>query len=217
MLDSGFIFALFTSIPVGEAIQVIRGWLEKNTSLSERCELSIDQVITLLELFCNTTYFVCDSIFYCQICGTPMVLPISPDAANLVMEDLAEKVLDSAPTKQHVWSHYVDDTFMVLHTYDIQDFADHINSQSEHIKFTIEAEQDGHLAFNDTLVIVNDDGTLKTKIYRKLTNTDQYLNWDSNHRQKHKRSVVSTVLCRTERVVLGPEDVKEEVKHVKRC
>ena len=54
--------ALFTSIPVDEAICVIRGRLEKNSSLSEKRELSIDQIITLLECSLNTTYFVCDSV-----------------------------------------------------------------------------------------------------------------------------------------------------------
>ena len=74
--------------------------------------------------------------------------------------------------------YYVDDTFMILHDYAIQDFTYHINSQSEHIKFTIEAEQDFQLSFLYTLVIVNDDGTPMTKIYCKPTHTDQYLNWD---------------------------------------
>ena len=84
-------------------------------------------------------------------------------------EEKAEKALDSAPTKPHVWYRNVDDTFMILHEYAIQEFTEHINSQSEHIKFTIEAEQDGQLPFLDTLVILNDDSTLKTKIYRKPT------------------------------------------------
>ena len=95
---------------------------------------------------------------------------ISPGVANLAMEDFEEKAQDSAPTKPHVWYRYVDDTVMILHKYSIQDFNIHINSQSEHIKFTtIEAEQDGQLPFLDTLEIVNDHGTLKTKIYCKPT------------------------------------------------
>ena len=77
-------------------------------------------------------------------------------------------------------------------------------------------DQDGQLPFLDTLVIANDDGTLKTKIYHKPPHTDQYLNWDSNHYLEHKRSVVCTLLCRAETVVSEPEDVKEEVEHVKK-
>ena len=92
-------------------------------------------------------------VFYHQIRGTPMGSPISPGVANLAMEDFEEKALDSASTKPHVWYHYVDDTFTILHEYTIQEFTEHINSQNEHIKFSIEAEQDGHLPFLDTLVI----------------------------------------------------------------
>ena len=97
--------------------------------------------------------------------------PISPGVANLAMEDFEEKALDSAPTRPHIWYRYVDDTFTILHEYAIQEFTDHLNSQSQHIKFTIKQEQGGQLPFLDTLLILNDDGTLKTKIYCKPTNT----------------------------------------------
>ena len=106
--------------------------------------------------------------------------------------------------------------FYNLVKYAIQDFTDYINSQSEHIKFTIEAEQDGQLPFLHTLVIVNDDSTLKTKLYCKPTHTDQYLNWDANQHLGHKRSVVCILLCRDAKVVSEMEDVKEEVKHMKK-
>ena len=89
---------------------------------------------------------------------------ISSGVANLAMEDFEEKALDSTPTKPHVWYWYVDDTFTILHEYATQGFTNHINAQSEHIKFTIKAEQGGQLPILDTLVIVNDDDTLKTKI-----------------------------------------------------
>ena len=67
-----------------------------------------------------------------------------------------------------------------------------------------------------TLVIVNDDGTLKTKIYHKSTHNEQYLNCDSIHHMEHKRLVVHTLPSRAETVGLKPEDVEEEVKHVKK-
>ena len=76
--------------------------------------------------------------------------PISPGVVNLAMEDFVEKALDSAPTKPHIWYRYVDGTFTILHEYAIQEFKDHLNFQSQHIKFTIEKEQDCQLAFLDT-------------------------------------------------------------------
>ena len=69
----------------------------------------------MLELSLNTTYFVCDGVFYHQIRGTPIGSHISPRVENLAMEDFEEKALDSVPTKLHVLYRYVDDTFTILH------------------------------------------------------------------------------------------------------
>ena len=106
--------ALFTSIPVDEAILVILGLLQKDISLSARCELSINQMITVLEFSLNTTYVVCDSVFYHQIRCATMGSPISLWVANLAMDDLEETPLDSAHTKPHGWYNYVNDTFIIL-------------------------------------------------------------------------------------------------------
>ena len=93
--------AIFTGIPVDEAIRVIWEMLEKDTSLSNRSDLSMDQIITVLEFSFNTTYFVSDGVFQRHIRVAPMGPPISPGVANLAMEDF-KNALDSAPTKPHV-------------------------------------------------------------------------------------------------------------------
>ena len=58
--------ALFTSIPVTEAVSVIKDRLNQDTTLKDRCELSVNQIITLLEICLNTTYFIYDGVFYKQ-------------------------------------------------------------------------------------------------------------------------------------------------------
>ena len=68
--------------------------------------------------------------------------------------------------------------------------------------------------FLDSLARQEDDGHISTKVYRKPTHTDQYLNWNSNHTLDHKRSVVRTLLRRADKIVTSPDDKKAEIEHV---
>ena len=58
---------------------------------------------------------------------------------------------------------------------------------------TYEMESEGKLSFLDLLIVRNEVGDVKLQIYRKLTHTDQYLNFCSHHPIEHKLSVVRTL------------------------
>ena len=207
--------ALFTSIPVDLALQAIKSKLENDDSWKTFTELHLDQVLTLLELCLTTTYFVFGGQFYKQKFGAP----ISPGVADLCMEVFEEETLAQCPPHlaPNVWYRYVDDTFVTLHEYAIEDFTKYLNSRNQHIQFTREVEENQLIPFLDVCVHLLDDGTIKTSVYRKPTHTDQYLNWDSNHPLDHKRSVVRTLLNRVNTHVSDPQDRAKEKKHVQQA
>ena len=90
----------------------------------------------------------------------------------------------------------------------------HINSINHNIQFTLERE--GHvISFLDIKIMHNDDGSLSTKIYRKPTHTDQYLQFSSHHPTTHKRAVVSTLLKRATSHCSSNSLVQEERSYVK--
>ena len=120
--------------------------------------------------------------------------PISPGVADLCMEVFEEETLANCPPHlaPYVWYHNVDDTFVTLHEYSIEEFTEYLNSRNKLIQFTREANDS--IPFSDVCVHLLDDGSLKTMAKRKPTHTDQYLNWESDHPLDHKRSVFRTLL-----------------------
>jgi len=82
------------------------------------------------------------------------------------------------------------------------------------IKFTYEVEQDGKLPFLDILLERTDSGGLKLCIYRKPTDTNQYLSFSSHHPVEHKLSVVRTLLERIQQLVTVNQGKIQEDAHV---
>ena len=78
--------AVFTSVPVDKALQVITAKLKGDDTLSQRSAISVQQLTELLDFFLNTTYFIYDGCFYQQTHGAAMGSTVSPIVANLYME-----------------------------------------------------------------------------------------------------------------------------------
>ena len=74
-------------------------------------------------------------------------------------------------------------------------FLEEINSKEERIKFTIEKEKNGCIAFLD-LDIRRDGNKVITKVFRKSTHTQKYLDWRSNHPKNVMSGVLKTLLHR---------------------
>ena len=89
--------ALFTSVPVDPALNIINDLLEKDHTLKERTVMEVSDIILLLEFCLKNTYFSFQDQFYEQVEGAAMGSPVSPIVANLYMEYLEQKALVLPP------------------------------------------------------------------------------------------------------------------------
>ena len=96
-LSSYDVSALFTSVPIDPALNVIKDLLVKDNTLKERTVMEVEDIILLLEFCLKNTYFSFQGQFYEQVEGAAMGSPVSPIVANLYMEYLEQKALSTAP------------------------------------------------------------------------------------------------------------------------
>ena len=78
--------ALFTSVPIDPALNIIKDLLVKDNTLKERTVMEVEDIIQLLEFCLKNTYFSFQGQFYEQVEGAAMGSPVSPIVANLYME-----------------------------------------------------------------------------------------------------------------------------------
>ena len=114
-----------------------------------------------------------------------------------------------------LWLRFVDDTFVINKAEHSQALLKHISNQDPHIQFTVEPIQQGSLPFLDTLVTIEPNNTFSTTVYRKLTHTDQYLHWDSNHHITAKQSLFNTLAHRAKVVSSSQDKLDQELQHIK--
>ncbi|XP_078364020.1 uncharacterized protein LOC144648278 [Oculina patagonica] len=169
----------FTSIPVDLAINIVQRKLGETTEWKALTSLTQAQVLDLLSFVLNNSYFSSEGTQYHQVFGCAMGSPVSAVIAGLVMEEIEEKALASAPVKPCWWGRYVDDSNACLKSESIRVFHSHLNSINPHIQFTIEmpttGAEDQTIAFLDTSNTVSASGQVEVGVYRKPRHTNKYL------------------------------------------
>ena len=140
--------------------------------------------------------------------------PVSPIVANLCMEVIEELAISTSSVPPKVWKRYVDDSFVIIKKDAVSSFHNTLNASDPKISFTIEFENNGQIAFLDTLVSRR-NGVAVTDVYRKPTHTDRYLDFSSHHDIKHKISTASTLLFRASSLPSSHEGKTREANHVR--
>ena len=110
---------------------------------------------------------------------------------------------------------YVDDSVTKCKKNRAKKILDHLNSiEPEHIRFTMEEEEDNKLPVLDLVLMVN----RKTKkieftVHYKKTNTNITIKKKSNHRESTKSGVIKGYTERA-KALCDPQYLKEELENI---
>uniref|UniRef100_A0A5S6QFI1 Reverse transcriptase domain-containing protein n=1 Tax=Trichuris muris TaxID=70415 RepID=A0A5S6QFI1_TRIMR len=194
---------LFTSIPLDYTYMVIFNLLSEDLSLPDRTKLNPHHITQFVK-FCleEGNFFKWNNSIFVQRRGAPMGSPLSPVVAEIFMEHFEEKAFPLGIHGFHlsVFKRYVDDVFAIVKRGEENCLLDHLNDVlPDSIVFAMEIETEGKLPFLDVLVM-RKDTHLTTRVYRKPTNSDGYLNFYSNHPLEVKRGIITGMVDRAARI-----------------
>ena len=143
----------------------------------------------------SNSYFTFEEKHYHQISGCAMGSPVSAVIAELVMQDVEMRAINTSPVSPKWWRLYADDSSACLKRSDVQLFHQHINSINPYIQFTMEwptsMPSGESIVFLDTKCTIRPEGKVDVNVHRKATHTNKYLSFQSHSPAQNKRAVVT--------------------------
>ena len=169
----------------------------------------------LLLLCTKNVHFSYNGDIYTQADGVAMGSPLSPVLAGIFMVELERTKLPTLREHMSPWKRYVDDTISYIKEESIEHVLSKLNGYHDNIEFTYEIENDDKPPFLDVLVI-RKDYKVETTVYRKSTNSDIYLHWQSFSPTAWKGGMLQTLVSRAFKVCFNNQHLKNEIKDLKK-
>ena len=113
------------------------------------------------------------------------------------------------------WVRYVDDTFASVNPDSINTVLTQLNNFHPSIAFTYELEEQNRLPFLDVQVI-RTGLTTETTVYRKPTNQNLYLHWNSFTPKAWRIGALKTLIFRALKVCSKPQHRDAEIEHIRK-
>ena len=107
--------SLCTTIPIDQALLIIKDLPEHDDKLADRTLLSPRQILDPLDIPLRTTYFKFNGYFYQQTDGAAMGGPTSAIVSKIYMQSLETTAISTADRPPKLWQHHVDDVFSRTH------------------------------------------------------------------------------------------------------
>lgn len=175
---------MFGSIEVNLALNILDSRWE---DIKMYTHLDKDMFMEGLAMCLRENYFTYDSIIYTQVKGLPMGAILSPLIANVVMDDVFDRII--APLNLPFYYIYVDDSVSAMKRELIPVTLELLNGYNSNIKFNAEVENNSQLPFLDTLLIKSGHEII-TDLYTKPSKSNRMIKYNSYHPLAQKISII---------------------------
>ena len=207
------VVSLFTNVPLSETIQIIKDHIYSN-----RAKFTPpfgEEAFVQLMKKATGGMFLHRDVLYQQTDGVSMGNPLAPTMANFFLGYLEEHLFKTATLNDPAfYARYVDDIFCIFrNSIEFKNFFNRLNSLHSSLRFTYE-ESNSTLPFLDVDVRLSESGS-QTCIYRKPTNTNTLLHFDSVAPLKWKSGLVMCMLNRAKRISSSAQLFNAEVMKLK--
>lgn len=162
------VVSLFTNVPSDLVIESIeRRW----NDISAGTAIPKEEFIVSINFVLDSTYFGYNGRIYKQIFGTPMGSPLSPIIADIVLQDIEERALNTLSYPLPFYFRYVDDIVLAAPADQFNLILSTFNSFHNRMQFTIEIGGNS-INFLDTTIIRNNNPLPLTGITNPLFQAD---------------------------------------------
>ena len=120
--------SLCTTIPIDQALLIIKHLPEHDDKLADRILLSPRQILDLLDILLRTTYFKFNGDFYQQTDGAAMGSPTSVIVSEICIQSLETTAITTADHPPKVWELHVDDIVSIVHKIYLQELLEQITN-----------------------------------------------------------------------------------------
>ena len=143
------------------------------------------------------TAFSFDNIIYEQIDGVSMGSPLAPVLANIIMTEFEKTFVQKLTTSGMIkcYCRYVDDTVLLVKPADIPHIHNLFNKLHKNLRFTVDCFENEVSHFSDIKI-----SPLGLKIYRKNTQTGQYINFEVYNLWNYKTSWTRSLVTQAKQV-----------------
>ncbi len=212
LLGTADIKALYTNLSKELVFAAIEYWVNRYIALIPILQrFGLQFILDGLEVILNHNYFLFDDDFYQQIHGFAMGTKAAVNCANLGVAFKEVKMFDTLPqlypydvARQIIENYFrfLDDVFYEwLKEFDVRPFQLSLNEMDPDLKFIFEdlADEQNYLDVN-----VKVDGyELKLDIFRKPTDSFNYLSYGSCHPLHTRDNIALSLAKRIIRITTG--------------